>query len=402
MPPTVTRSFSLVLLLLLAALPASAVSVDAVPNPRPGGWVVDMVGVLTAEDVRALEQLGNDVQSQIGAQLAVAVVGSTDGVPHRQFATELANRWGLGDPEKDNGVLVFAALDDRAAEITLGEGSDDAAQTAIALDVMNGEMVPLFRAGDPAGAIFAGALGCARRILGATPSIGGRPAAAAVPQTAAPAAALPSYALPQDASSAPGCAGGALFFGMLALLGGGGIATIVGARRAYRRRPRRCEKCSVEMVRLEEAEDDAHLSSGEQLEERLGSVDYDVWLCLTCSRVEKLRYGAFFTSYASCPRCGARTVSSTSFTESEASESSEGSVRVEESCQHCDHRNSYTRSIPRLERRTTFSSAGSLTSSSASLYSSSSSGRSSSSSSSGGSGGGGGGHSAGSGASGRW
>ena len=45
------------------------------------------------------------------------------------------------------------------------------------------------------------------------------------------------------------------------------------------------------MVRLTEAEDDTYLDRGEQTEERLGSVDYDVWGCRLCDNVVKLRYG---------------------------------------------------------------------------------------------------------------
>src|SRR5262245_34317171 len=154
---------------LLAALPAHAVRVEEVPSPRPASWAVDLTGTLSSETLQALDRLGELVQQQSGAGLAVAVVPSTEGVPHRQFATDLANRWGIGDREKDNGVLVFAALDDRAAEIVLGDGIDNALEVTAAQEVMNTVMVPRFRNGDPAGAIYFGAVGAASRVLGVTP-----------------------------------------------------------------------------------------------------------------------------------------------------------------------------------------------------------------------------------------
>ena len=174
------RPLGLVLLVVLAAAPAGAVTVEGVPSPRPGGWTVDLTGTLRAEDVQALDRLGEEVKAQTGAELAVVLIDSTDGRPHREFATALSNRWGIGDREKDNGVLVFAALADRAAEIVLGDGIDGPEQVRIAEEIMQGEMVPRFRAGDPGAAVFHGALACAQRILGATPAAAGMPSGSIV------------------------------------------------------------------------------------------------------------------------------------------------------------------------------------------------------------------------------
>ncbi len=158
---------------LLAGLAgaARAVGIAEVPTPRPAGWTVDLTGTLRAEDRQALDRLGDEVKAQTGAELAVVVVGSTDGVPPRQFATYLFNRWRIGERDKRNGLLVFAALDDRAAEIVLGGGIYGPREVRESQEVMQGEMVPRFRAGDPGGAVFYGALACARQILGASPTV---------------------------------------------------------------------------------------------------------------------------------------------------------------------------------------------------------------------------------------
>jgi len=389
-------------MLALVALPAAAVVVEDIPSPRPAGWTVDLTGTLQPDTVRALDQLGDEVKTQTGAELAVVVVPSTDGVPQRQFATELANRWGLGDREKNNGVLVFAALDDRAAEIVLGEGIDDAGLVTVALDIMHGEMVPRFRAGDPAGAIYHGALASAQRILGASPTAAGAALPAVTPPPEAIAALLRSASqpVPSQATYPAGVPVGGGGRGLALLATAGGLTLLGGTGLVLRRRrPRQCKDCRIPMVRLDEAEDDAHLAPAEQVEERVGSVDYDVWMCPACNLTEKLRYGAFFTSYATCPQCGARTASSTSWTEREATTSSEGRARVDESCEHCDYRQSFTRVIPRVVEREP-STGVSRSSAYSSSSSSSSSSRSSSSRPS--SSGFGGGRSGGGGASGRW
>ena len=68
------------------------------------------------------------------------------------------------------------------------------------------------------------------------------------------------------------------------------IGSITGFRRWRRYRRRRCPRCQTLMTRLGETEDDALLAEGEQAEERVGSVDYDVWKCGACSHHFTLRY----------------------------------------------------------------------------------------------------------------
>jgi uncharacterized protein len=136
----------------------------------------------------------------------------------------------------------------------------------------------------------------------------------------------------------------------LAGAGAGGVTSFLLARRWRRNRPRACERCQQPMVRLEEHEDDAHLDHGEQTEERIGSVDYDLWCCTACPHVVKLRYGAWFTSHARCPRCRAVTKSSTETTLVHATYDHGGQVRVDEACVACDYRYTYTRATPQKSR----------------------------------------------------
>ncbi|MBI1948803.1 MAG: TPM domain-containing protein [Deltaproteobacteria bacterium] len=156
------------------------------------------------------------------------------------------------------------------------------------------------------------------------------------------------------------------FAGMaLAVIGGG-----VGVREIVRRWPRKCARCHVRMERLGEEVDDRHLSSGEKAEERLGSVDYDIWCCPECGDMKKLRWGALITRFSSCPSCNFRTRSSTSRTINAATQYSSGLAEITERCGHCDYARTYTRTIPRLPKPST-SSSSSRSSSSGSRGSSS-------------------------------
>ena len=78
-----------------------------------------------------------------------------------------------------------------------------------------------------------------------------------------------------------------------------GLGSIVGFRKLRRHRRRRCPACQARMVCLAEADDDALLEEGQQAEERVGSVDYDVWKCEACSHHFTLRYPKWFSGFAS-------------------------------------------------------------------------------------------------------
>ncbi len=161
-----SRTIAALLLFLFAAASAHPITVEDIPTPRPAGWSVDRTGRIPPATLKEIDRLGDEVKAKTGAELAVVVVGSLQGAASRDFAVRLFNTWGIGDPARNNGVLIFAALDDHKAEVVLGSGIDNAETRRTSDEIMQSEMVPRFRAGDPAAAVLIGAKEHARRVLG--------------------------------------------------------------------------------------------------------------------------------------------------------------------------------------------------------------------------------------------
>lgn len=352
LPATLRRRVRFALLLLLplstVAVPVRAVTVEQIPNPRPAGWTVDLTGSVPPGTMTELNRISDDLHSRTGAQMAVVVVGSTDGADARDFATRLFNSWGIGRADRNDGVLIFAALDDRAAEVILGDGFPATQGEGTAEAIMQTEMVPRFRDGDVAGALLGGAQACASRLLTTVPPPAAVPSS---PQTALPRAYDPAPAPLPEAAFGPGPAGpsgsrlpGA---GALAILAG---MLGVGGWTIVRYRSRKCPSCKNPMIRLGEDQDDAHLTPAEATEEQIGSVDYDVWACATCDHVAKLRYGRLVSGYSDCRGCQAKALSSRSVTVRDATYTEEGLVRIHHECAHCGYHTTRTRTTPRLVR----------------------------------------------------
>ncbi len=154
----------------------------------------------------------------------------------------------------------------------------------------------------------------------------------------------------------------------------------------YRDMPRQCKSCGGASEKLTEADEDAFLKGSQIAEEKVGSMDYDVWKCKSCATTDVLTYPGNTTKYKACPKCKAITWHlSQERTLKKATYSDYGSREEIHFCENCSHKKRETFTIPIL-------------------VASSSSGSGSSSSSSSGSSGGswGGGSSSGGGASSSW
>jgi uncharacterized protein len=94
----------------------------AVAAPPKGHWGSDETGRVLGPTLAAFDAIAQELDQSGRGQLGLAVVGSTAGAPPRAFAAQVFNAWGIGHGGHNDGVLLFLALDDRKAEIVLGDG----------------------------------------------------------------------------------------------------------------------------------------------------------------------------------------------------------------------------------------------------------------------------------------
>lgn len=334
----------------------SRIEIVDIPSPRPTGWITDLSGTVSKEATEYINRVGSEVNEALGREMCVVVIKSTSGRQHRRFATDLFNHWGVGKPGvpgapgiwRNNGVMLFVAVNDRKTELVLGDGIDGYEQERIAQQIIDDIVVPNFAAGDGNSGLYQGFRACATRLL-ALSDINAPPT-------------LPSVDGSEVRPRGPKRRQRGPITWLPYLIGGGvigGIGLLIGGRFYLRYRPRSCEKCKLDMVLLKEDEDDQFLEPGQQLEEHLGSVDYDVWACLECEDVLVLRYGTIFTSYSTCPRCQYVTIHRIEHTLVSATYSHGGKVRVVEDCQNCSYENHYVYRTPKKVKSSSSSSSSS-------------------------------------------
>lgn len=108
--------------------------------------VVDAADALSpATETEVSAQL-NQFREAGGPQIAVAVVDSTGNRSIEDYSIDLARTWGVGDAQRDDGVVMVIALDDRELRIEVGSGVEGDLTDVTASRIVDQVMVPLLRA----------------------------------------------------------------------------------------------------------------------------------------------------------------------------------------------------------------------------------------------------------------
>lgn len=122
---------------------------DLPSRPNPPRLVNDLTGsTLSSREANALERKLLAYEDTTSTQVGVLIVNSLNGYEVVDYAQRVADDWKVGQANKDNGVLVVVAVNDRKAAIVTGYGMEgtitDAATYTIREDFMN----PRFREGN--------------------------------------------------------------------------------------------------------------------------------------------------------------------------------------------------------------------------------------------------------------
>jgi uncharacterized protein len=144
------------LALTLAAVLASAALAFGLNFPPLTGRVVDEAGIIP-EPVRvAISDKLEALEAQSGIQFVVATVKSLEGQEIEPYANALFRHWGLGEKDKNNGLLLLVAPTERRVRIETGYGLEGTLTDALSKIIITNAITPRFKAGDFGGGIERG------------------------------------------------------------------------------------------------------------------------------------------------------------------------------------------------------------------------------------------------------
>nr|GFC74881.1 hypothetical protein [Tanacetum cinerariifolium] len=197
------RFFSFLLLALAVGLSRPAAAADGIPaRPVPFTFVTDQANLLSAADAKKLEGGLRKYADNTGTQVVVVTVPSLNGTSVADYARQLGTAWGVGQRDKNNGIVILLSGKEHQMSIEAGSGLRSAITPELTKRVMNQDMAPAFKQGN----YFAGLRkGLSTLMLAANPSSDPRKNSAA--SSAAATSATTTQAADASATTTPNAMG---------------------------------------------------------------------------------------------------------------------------------------------------------------------------------------------------
>jgi uncharacterized protein len=333
------------------------------PSPVPAGFIHDGPHVLDAAALRDLNAHIAAVQARTGGDVAVAIVADLRGYSPADAGVAIYRAWkvgkidSLGSSRRNLGALLLIVPKELAPDhrgecwITTGLGAEGTLLDSQAGAICRDLIVPRLKTRDYAAAVDSGIAGIAAAFDRA---IGDESGKTTDDSSAASGAAMTLE------SSPPAEEDGGFpwdWVAGLGLSGAGAAAGLTGWKRYQRRKPRLCPAGHGPMTRLDEAADDSALAPSQLAEERVGSLDYDVWACASCQQRIVIGYGRW-SRYSGCPKCNAKTLSKTTKTVTAATRHSTGLEETTLDCAFCGYHDVTRRVTPVLPEPSSSSGSG--------------------------------------------
>lgn len=329
------------LLLALLASVITAFARDYAPADMPNvqvadrrEYVSDPGGYLSDKARQTINEQLWQLRRQTSAEVVVAIPPSIGDTPIEEWSEKLFTSWGIGKKDRDNGVLLVISPESRSARIATGYGVEGTLPDIACKNIIERTIVPNMKAGD----IDAAAVSAVNLLAEAISD----PAVAEELRSNEPdnfsgvddsldpqvfldfiyivagivflfsliyflTTAGKVRKLPDNYDKAIAWRSKVLPFTLFTVFSAGTalplLLLVVLLYRRARTRRRRCSTCGARMRRLSETEDNALLSDSQDFEERLNTIDYDVWECPECGTVERYAYRKKQQKYTECPNC---------------------------------------------------------------------------------------------------
>jgi uncharacterized protein len=113
----IKKAFASFILLLGFVVPTFAFEI-----PNPDGYVLDQADILSESEEEKIEERIAKIEERTTVEISVLVTNSIGDEIISLLAVEIGNEWGVGKKDKDNGLMVLIAIEDREWFMATGYG----------------------------------------------------------------------------------------------------------------------------------------------------------------------------------------------------------------------------------------------------------------------------------------
>jgi len=136
-------------ILVLATMILFPLALWADDIPDYTGYVNDFANVITDKSKTEMEEVAKDLEEKTGVQIAVITVKSMSPYASiEDFSMAVAEKWKVGQKEKDTGIIMVLAMDERMFRIEVGYGLEGILNDAKTGRIIDSTIMPYFKGGD--------------------------------------------------------------------------------------------------------------------------------------------------------------------------------------------------------------------------------------------------------------
>lgn len=136
------------IIIAVSVFSAAAYAEGNYPSPTPEFYVNDFADVLDQSTQDRIQGIGRQLEDLTTAQVVLVTINTLDGQDIDTYASELFENWAIGQKEKDNGVLILNAVQDRQLRIEVGYGLEGILPDITAAKIRTEDMNPYLKNGD--------------------------------------------------------------------------------------------------------------------------------------------------------------------------------------------------------------------------------------------------------------
>lgn len=139
----------LIVLILLNCFYLFSQSKKQIPQDiKVSAYVTDKTNTLKPEQINSLEQKLSAFEKETSNQIVVWMEPSLEGNSLEDRSFDIAEKNGIGQKGKNNGVLLYIAKDDRKLRIEVGYGLEGVLTDALCSQIIRNEITPQFKKGN--------------------------------------------------------------------------------------------------------------------------------------------------------------------------------------------------------------------------------------------------------------
>lgn len=141
MKQNTVRKCSFLLLYVLFSINCFALDIPSLA----GDPLHDRIGLLQHDQAEQVRAVLFEIDERKNFQAAVLIIRTLDGLDIETYAREVFEAWRLGDAQKNNGILILIALEDRSMRIEVGYGLESIVTDTRAGIIIRNLMAPPFK-----------------------------------------------------------------------------------------------------------------------------------------------------------------------------------------------------------------------------------------------------------------